>query len=72
MYSSPDIINMIKSRRVRWAGHVAFMWQMRNLLKTVVDCTERKRPLTMPSRRREGNVKLDPKLRKLGQGCGLD
>jgi hypothetical protein len=35
-YSSPSIIRMIKSRRMRWAGHVARMWEKRNAYRILV------------------------------------
>jgi hypothetical protein len=43
LYSSPDIISMIKSRRMRWAGHVARMGKMRNAFKILVGKPEWKR-----------------------------
>jgi hypothetical protein len=45
LYSSPDIIRMIKSRRTRWAGHVTRMGQKRNVYRILVGKPERKRPL---------------------------
>jgi hypothetical protein len=49
---------MIKSRRMRWAGHVARMQAIRNANKILVGKPEGKRPLGRPRRRWEGNIKL--------------
>jgi hypothetical protein len=51
LYSSPDIIRMIKSRRVRWAGHVARMGEGRNVCRVLVGKPEGKRQLERPRRR---------------------
>jgi hypothetical protein len=45
LYSSLSIIRMLKSRRMRWAGHVAHMWYMRNACNILVGKPEGKRPL---------------------------
>jgi hypothetical protein len=45
LYSSPSIIRIIKSRRMRWAGHVARMWEKRNVYRLLVGKPEGKRPL---------------------------
>ncbi|KAJ4450195.1 hypothetical protein ANN_01602 [Periplaneta americana] len=58
-YSSPDIIRNIKSRRLRWAGHVARMGESRNAYRMLVMRPERKIPLGGPRRRREDNTKMD-------------
>jgi hypothetical protein len=50
---------MIKSRRMRWAGHVARMREKRNAYRIVVGKTEEKRPLGRPLRRWVGNIKID-------------
>jgi hypothetical protein len=47
-YSSPSIIRMIKSRRMRWAGHVARMREKRNAYRILVGNPERKRLLGRP------------------------
>ncbi|KAJ4428760.1 hypothetical protein ANN_25753 [Periplaneta americana] len=59
LYSSPDIIRNIKSRRLRWAGHVARMGESRNAYRVLVGRPEGKRPLGMPRRRWEDNIKMD-------------
>ncbi|KAJ4448691.1 hypothetical protein ANN_00081 [Periplaneta americana] len=64
LYSSPDIIRNIKSRRLRWAGHVARMGESRNAYRVLVGRPEGKRPLGRPRRRWEGNIKMD--LREVG------
>jgi hypothetical protein len=51
LYSSPNIIKQIKSRRMRWAGHVARMEEERNVYKVLVGKTEGKRPLERPRHR---------------------
>ncbi|KAJ4443579.1 hypothetical protein ANN_05253 [Periplaneta americana] len=66
LYSSPDIIRNIKSRPLRWAGHVARMGESRNAYRMLVGRPEGKRPLGRPRRRWEDNIKMD--LRKVGYG----
>jgi hypothetical protein len=51
LYASPNIIRVIKSRRMRWAGHVSRMGEMRNAYKILVGKPEGKRPLGRPKRR---------------------
>jgi hypothetical protein len=51
LYSSPSIIRMIKSRRMRWAGHVGRMWEKRNAYRILMGKPEEKRPLGRPRRR---------------------
>jgi hypothetical protein len=58
-YSSLSIIRMIKSRRMRWAGHVARMRETRNAYRTLVGKPEEKRPLGRPRRRGVDNIKMD-------------
>ncbi|KAJ4434100.1 hypothetical protein ANN_16420 [Periplaneta americana] len=64
LYSSPDIIRNIKSRRLRWAGHVARMGESRNAYRVLVGRPEGKIPLGRPKRRWEDNIKMD--LREVG------
>ncbi|KAJ4442491.1 hypothetical protein ANN_04077 [Periplaneta americana] len=64
LYSSPDIIRNIKSRRLRWAGHVARMGESRNAYRVLVGRPEGKRPLERPRRRWEDNIEMD--LREVG------
>jgi hypothetical protein len=58
LYSSPSIIRMIKSRMMRWAGHVARMMK-RNSYRLLVGNSKRKRPLRRPRRRWMDNVRMD-------------
>jgi hypothetical protein len=51
LYSSPNIIRQIKSRRMRWAGHVACMGEKRKMYRVLVGKPEGKRPLGRPRRR---------------------
>jgi hypothetical protein len=65
LYSSPSIIR-IKSRRMRWAGHIARMGEKRNAYRLLVGKPEEKRPLGRPRRRWVDNIRMD-----LGEvGCG--
>jgi hypothetical protein len=66
LYSSPDIIRQIKSRRMRWAGHVTRMGEGRNVYRVLVGKPEGKRPFERPRRRWEGVIKID--LREIGWG----
>jgi hypothetical protein len=59
LYFSPNIIRMIKSRRMRWAGHVARMGTKRNAYRILLGKPEGKRSLERPIRRRVDNVKMD-------------
>jgi hypothetical protein len=59
LYCSPSIIRIIKSRRMRLAGHVARMGEKRKAYMLLVGKPERKRPLGRPRRRRVGNIKID-------------
>ena len=68
LYSSPSIVRVIKSRRMRWARHVARMEEGRVVHKALVGKPEGKRPLGRPRRRWEDNIKMD--LQEVGRGCG--
>jgi hypothetical protein len=59
LYSSPSIIRIIKSRRMRWAGYVARMGKKRNVYRLLVGKPEGKRPLGRPRRRWMNNIKMD-------------
>jgi hypothetical protein len=59
LYSSPNIIRMIKSRRMGCAGHVARMGETRNAYRILVGKPEGKRPLGRPRRRWADNIKMD-------------
>ena len=60
---------MIKSRRMRWVGHVARMGQRRGVYRVLVGKPEGKRPLGRPRRKWEDNIKMD--LQEVGCG-GMD
>jgi hypothetical protein len=66
MYLSPNIIRVIKSRRLRWAEHVARMGEERGAYRILVGRPEGRRPLGRPRRRWEDNIKMD--LREMGWG----
>jgi hypothetical protein len=58
-YTSPSIIRIIKSRRMRWAGHVARIGKKSNVYRLLVRKPEGKRPLGRPRRRWMDNIKMD-------------
>jgi hypothetical protein len=64
LYSSPDIVRVIKFRRMRWAGHVARMEERRGVYRVLVGRPKGKRQLGRPRRRWEDNIKMD--LREIG------
>jgi hypothetical protein len=64
LYSSPNIVRAIKSRRMRWAGHVASRGEGRGVYRVLVGRPEGKRPLGRPRLRREDNIKMN--LRGIG------
>jgi hypothetical protein len=64
MYSSPNIVRVIKSKRMRWAGHVARMGEERGVYRVLVGKPGCKRPLGRPRRIWEDNIKMD--LREIG------
>jgi len=69
LYCSLNIVRVIKSRRIRWAGHVAGMGKRRGVYRAVMGKLEGKRPLGRPRRRWEDNIKMD--LQEMGCG-GMD
>ena len=66
LYSSPNIVQVIKLRRMRWAGHVARMGEERGAYRVLVGKPEVKRPLGRPRRRWVDNIRMD--LQEVG--CG--
>jgi hypothetical protein len=66
LYSSPCIIRIIKSRRMRWSGHVARMGEKRNANRSLVGKPEEKRPLRRPRCRWVVNIRMD--LGEVGWG----
>jgi hypothetical protein len=59
LYSSPKIVREIKSRRMRWAGHVACIGEERGVYRVLVGKPEGKRPLGRPRRRWVDNIRTD-------------
>jgi len=66
LHSSPNTVRVIKSRRMRWEGHAARMWERRGVYRVCVGKREGKRPLGRPRRRWEDNIKIDVRE----AGCG--
>jgi hypothetical protein len=64
LYSSPNIVRVIKSRRLRWVGHVACMGEGRGVYRVLVGRPEGKRPLDRSRHKWEDNIKLV--LREIG------
>ena len=69
MYSSPNIVRVVISRRMRWAGHVARIRERRGVYRVLVGKPKRKTPLGRPRRRWEDNIKMD--LQEIRYG-GMD
>jgi len=67
LYSSPNIMRVIKSRRMRWEGHVACMGEGRGVYRVLVGKPEGRRTLGRPRLRWEDNIRMD--LREVGCGC---
>jgi len=59
LYSSPNIVRVIKSRRMRWAGHVPHMGEERGVYRVLVGKPEGRRPLGRPRRRWVDNIRTD-------------
>ena len=68
LYSLPNTVRVVKSRRMRWAGHVTRMGEDRGVHRVLVGKPEGKRPLGRPRRRLEDNIKMD--LQEVGGGRG--
>jgi len=64
LYSLPNIVRVVKSRRMRWVGHVALMGEGRGVHRVLVEKPEGKRTLGRPGSRWEDNIKKD--LREVG------
>jgi hypothetical protein len=64
LYSSSNIVRVVKSRRMRWEGHVARMGEGRGVYRILVGRPQGKRPLGRPRRKWEDNIKID--LREIG------
>jgi hypothetical protein len=59
LYSSPSFVRVIKARRMRWAGYVARMGEVKGAYNILVRKPEGRRPLVRPRRRCEDNIKMD-------------
>jgi hypothetical protein len=70
LYSSPNIVRVITSRRMKWAGHVAHVEEGRDVYRVLIGRPEGKRPLGRSRGRWEDNIKID--LRETGQLGHLD
>ena len=68
LYSLPNIVRVVKSRRMRWAGHVTRMGEGRGVHRVLVGRPEGKRPLGRPRRKWEDNIKMD--LQEVGGSHG--
>jgi hypothetical protein len=66
LYSSPNIVRVIKARRMRWAGHVVRIGEVRGAYNIFVGRPEGRRPLGRPRNRWEDNIKMD--LMEIGFG----
>jgi hypothetical protein len=66
LYSSPSVIRIIKSRRMRWAGHVTRIGEKRNAYRLLIGKREGKRPLGRSRRRWLDNIRMD--LGEVGWG----
>jgi len=69
LHCSPNIVRVIKSRRMRWEGHVARMGERRGVYRVLVGKPEGKRPLGRPRHRWEDNIKME--IQEVGCG-GMD
>jgi hypothetical protein len=70
LYFSPDIIRVIKSRRLRWAEQVARMGERRGAYRVLVGKSEGRRPLGRPRCRWENNIKMDLREVECGELTG--
>ena len=68
LYSLPNIVRMVKSRRMRWVGHVARMGEGRGVQRVLFGKPEGKRPLGRPRHSWEDNIRMD--LQEVGESCG--
>jgi hypothetical protein len=67
LYFSPNIVRVIKSRRMKWTGHVARMGVRSGVYRVLVGKPDGRRPLGRPRRRWEDDIRND--LREVGCGC---
>jgi len=67
LYSSPNIVRVMKSRRMGWAGHVARMGERKGVYRVLVEKPKGRKPLGRSRRRWDDNIRMD--LREVGCGC---
>ena len=72
MYRSPNTVRIIKSRRLKWAGHVAGMEEGRSAFKILTGKPTGKRPLGRPNRRWEDNIRMDLEEISINAGNWVD
>ena len=72
LYCTPNIVRVIKSRRLRWAGHVGRMEEGRSAFKILTGKPTGKRPLGRPRRRWEDNIKMDLEEIDINAGNWVD
>jgi hypothetical protein len=72
LYHSPNVVRVIKSRRLRWAGHVARIKEDRSAFKILTRKPTGKRPLGSPRRRWEDNIRMDRKEININTGNWVD
>jgi hypothetical protein len=68
LYFLPNIVRVVKSRRMRWAGRVERMGEGRGVHRVLVEKPEGRRILGRPRRRWEANINID--VEEVGEGCG--
>jgi hypothetical protein len=68
LYILPNLVRMVKPRRMRWVGHVGRMGERRGVHRVLVGKPEGKKPLGRPRRRWDLNIKIY--LQEVGGGCG--
>ena len=70
LYSSPNIVRVIKLTRMRWAGHVASMGEEKGVYRVLAGKLEGRRPLGRPRRRLVDNIRIRMDLQEVGCGLG--
>jgi len=71
LHSSPNIVRVIKSRRMRWAGHVVHMGEEKEVYRVLVGKLEGRRPLERPRRRWVDNIRMISRRCDVGIWTGL-
>ena len=72
LYSLPNVVRVVKSRRMRWVGHVARMGEVRGVHRVLVGMPEGKRPFGRPRCRWEDNIKMDLQEVEGGRGDWME